>query len=617
MSDAEKDQLKHDIDALDGEILDTFSENCTHLTINNLKVTVKVLQCLTYAVPIVTTEYWKAYLSAIQKQQSLPNCDNFIPKLIEPYLDKNVSIAANVNRRRVFMGKTFAFMVKRHKNIYEKAIELAGGKCISLDELKCRKNNLIRSNMIVVNYAPSTQSQCTQDIENIGDYIRTNNLRMIPDYEIGLAIIHCSTEKFCNPKHKIEENFMVSSQIIANEKSGTVLAENTPSSSSCSNTLKSVCPDIVVPESFDVNNGITHNNDKKTIDSNDVITIEDEEENVLPTIVSETHQKHSETSIMQPVELLIENEQPQITEKPSSPLPTIHSEGKRKMSSMSDAEETDKTRPSKRLAVMHIDTQREVDVACSSQSMTQCTKDGWFTKQQSKQKLQQNKTNEDEEQLQQEPLKAKKRSHDLLQDDDDDSDDDKTSNLFQFNTLPSKKKKANPSANIEDNNQDDGLFNFPKRNVQSTKKPTQEQHQNRPQNQISNVSTSSTTVDSTTNMFHRSTIEDPSKTASTNWLSRSLSKNLNLNKTESTDIKKEETVENDNKDESDEWLKSMRNTFLVKVVSMNLSAMSINNKSVSNESKEQTTNVTNFKSFVKKYNYQTQTPLLKTIDIND
>lgn len=617
MTDENKNQLKKDIDALDGEILDTFSEDCTHLTINKLKVTVKVLQCLTYAIPIVTSAYWKAYLTAIQKKEPLPNCVNFIPKLIEPYLDKNISFAANINRRRLFVGKTFAFMVKRHKDVFENVIQLAGGKCISLDQSKCRKNTLIQSNFVVVNYAPSTQSQCTQDIGTISDFIRSNNLRMIPDCEIGLAIIHCSIEKFCNPKYKVEENFMITSQSIGQKPDGNVLAENTPSTSE--NSLKSIDVDIDVPESIgaiaqmcDANNSTTESTDVITImDDNEDASVVNENQaaacdgnqiksNELPIVVPVTKEKNSKE---QSVELIIEEEHPlQLSEKSSSPLTRIQSESKRKISSMSD-EEVNNERPSKRQT---IHTQNDGAAACSSQSMSQNTQSGWLTTQRNKSKSCQN--NDIEKMVQQEgPSKGMKRAHNLLQDNDDDnSDEEKSTNLFQF-SIPSKKKKANP---LSKNIVGDDMFKFPNRNLPSSKKPTQVQQKRLPNEQISPNSTvvsTTSTVDPTVNIFHRSISVEPSKTTPTTWLSRSLSKN-SVN-TESMEIKKEE-----DEDESDDnWLKLMRNNFLVKVISMNLSTMSIN-KSISNE---QTTNVPNFKTFVKKYNYQTQAPLLKTIEIND
>lgn len=555
LSPAEKTTVKRDIDALDGVILEEFSKNCTHLTIRNLTATIKVLQSLAYAIPIVSPDYWKAYLKAIRTRTPMPNPDKFPPTVTEPYMSPDMFVGINVNRRRVFAGKTFVFMLKKHQKMFETLIEMAGGQSISLGETQTRKNYLRSPNVIAVRYQPSTQSQTSQDITNVADYLSTRGLRLIPDCEIGLAIIHCSTEKFCNPKYKVEHNFDIPSELL-HVAAAEVLAENTPPTlSNNAHTSGALNMDIVeVMESIVYESASTESS-KKMVSSDDVIETE-------PTTVKSSSNLFNDSA---DEEQLVANE-----------TPTTTTETKRKHST----EVGEYERAPKRLAL---------DDAVSKtlpSPMVQSTS-GWLSK-----IVATPQNSQPSKGIAVEPPTSRKRPFDLLQDDSDDENED----LFQFNVKTSSKKKTKQSANNKDDN--DNVFQFPSgcSSAQSSAGPSQ---RNRAATGKQSV-VSKAPPTPTTKSFCQPINPIPLPTSG--WLSKSFKNSLKLNE-------KEESKEESADDTTPDWIKSIQNGFQVKVVSMNLTTRSIdqnvsNNRTVSGQP--------NFKTFVKKMNYRPQTTVIRT-----
>lgn len=278
----QKKSLDQDLIILNGILENQWSDNCTHLTMETITITIKVIQALGAAIPIVTPSFWKAMHKAAKDGTTLPKPEQFLPPVIEPYINKDVSFLVNINRKRLFAGKTFVFMIKQHLELYELAIKLAGGTCLSLDERKMHKTTLIKSDVCVIQYQPSSQSQTSQDIMKISEYLHSKKLRTIPDCEIGLAIVNCSMVKFCNPKYKLEDDFLFTALPVTIQSK--ILAEGTASNNYVDpNPIKMYVPETIFSENEKlIKNNVQHDSNVNSEKSKAVSTAEIEQKMIEP-----------------------------------------------------------------------------------------------------------------------------------------------------------------------------------------------------------------------------------------------------------------------------------------------------------------------------------------------
>lgn len=214
----------------------------------NDQISNSALQALTHGVPIVKTEFWKAFIeSARQNTKTLPNIEDFTPPLTEEYINKNDpnTLKVNLSRQRLFQGKTFVFMSPKQASYFSAVIESAGGKLTRADNTICDRKNWLKKNFIVVRYASETHSQRTQAIDDQYKFLEMNGRRAVSQDEIALAIIHCSVEQYCNPDYNFIKKFEVESN--AMDSNGVALA---PESVPLSHTSNEQPPsmDIFVPE---------------------------------------------------------------------------------------------------------------------------------------------------------------------------------------------------------------------------------------------------------------------------------------------------------------------------------------------------------------------------------
>lgn len=220
-----------------------------------------VLQSMICGKPIVTIDYWREYIKCVrQKSQQLPKVEDYLPILEEAFLlnDPNL-LKVNLNRRRLFMGKIFAFMTTKHMQKYENIIQLAQGKCINLDKTKCSRSTLLKKEYIPIQYSIMTQSQGSQTISNLTSYIIQHGRRVVPEDEIGLALFHTSIAEFCNPDHRIISRFEVSTIDLTDEceqmkQTPCTINKNTES-------------DIVIMETIDIPDEVNHEMNQPNVGS--------------------------------------------------------------------------------------------------------------------------------------------------------------------------------------------------------------------------------------------------------------------------------------------------------------------------------------------------------------
>lgn len=283
-------QLKQYIQILGGSILTGWKDTYTHLTLTEIKLTPKLLHAILDQKPIVTCDYWCSVVQAARRgRRSLPNPASYVPPNPE-----NFDLSYREERKSIFMDITFVFLNARHFNTYAPIVEKAGGMNKHLN-VGIQKSFLVRKDVVVIHYVPSTESQSSQTISTIEDCLKQHSRRTVPEYEIVFAIIHCSTQMYCNPSYKIQENLDYES-----ESNGSNALQNSIQISGnqidCSNPLVGDETEVFIPETDPKSTASTHLTDKSTVelpasrvDQTDSVTIESqtfEQKDSLPSDVA-------------------------------------------------------------------------------------------------------------------------------------------------------------------------------------------------------------------------------------------------------------------------------------------------------------------------------------------
>ncbi|XP_017081230.2 nibrin [Drosophila eugracilis] len=240
----EIEELAEMVKPMSGIISSNWTSECSHLTMNEASVTVKLLHAMLDNKPIVTFAYWKKLLQAAQSihvKEGWPQPEDYQPT--------NMDVTWRPERTRLFAGKIFIFMNRKHFEMYGSVVQKAGASCKDINS-GVRKTFLTKSDVIVIQYVPSTQSQATESINSIQDVLEQSGRRIIQEYEIGMALIHCSIKEFCNPAHK----FIISDSMPTTESvtssmafNSSIIVPNTERSSAQSSGP--VISELVVPES--------------------------------------------------------------------------------------------------------------------------------------------------------------------------------------------------------------------------------------------------------------------------------------------------------------------------------------------------------------------------------
>ncbi|NXA94908.1 NBN protein, partial [Melanocharis versteri] len=203
---AQKDALNQAIQQLGGLVVNEWTEECTHLVMVSVKVTVKTICALICARPIIKPEFFSELIRAIQSRQQLPNHESFYPPVDEPSIGtENLDLSEHHERKKIFSGKTFLFLTaKQHKKL-SPAVTLGGGEVKLMTEGRKEMPLLLSPEVCVVDVGLTNSQVSGSDsmrswTDSILTVLESKNLRAIPEAEIGLAVIFMSTEKYCNPQ---------------------------------------------------------------------------------------------------------------------------------------------------------------------------------------------------------------------------------------------------------------------------------------------------------------------------------------------------------------------------------------------------------------------------------
>ncbi|XP_049868906.1 nibrin [Pectinophora gossypiella] len=246
--------LKLCLSNLAGTFKSEWDDTCSYLTMPAITLTIKVVLALVQGSYIVTTEFWSKCVDAVKNQTSLPDPCKFTPHVVESTLNKeNVSFFPNAERKSLFAGKTIIFFSRRQLDMYKTVLTQCSGTALLLSETQMSKSSLCEQNKIVIQYnltnntSQETQAQRNQ-INDIINYLKSKGKRIIADAEIGLAVLYCSTDKYCNP------DFNFSTEVIKqtpaqNTKPGHVLAQESQEPTQKINNENVVINETLTPAS--------------------------------------------------------------------------------------------------------------------------------------------------------------------------------------------------------------------------------------------------------------------------------------------------------------------------------------------------------------------------------
>ncbi|XP_046390725.1 nibrin isoform X2 [Ischnura elegans] len=246
MPNEAKAKLRHILSELGGVVVGDWQESCSHLTMAEILLTAKVVCALASGIPIVTPEYWEKFKEAIDGGKAPPSYEGFIPPLKESILNRNkVSFAINEKRKTLFSGKTFVFSSEKQLKKYKTIVMTAGGDCESLAFTKKRVEDLSSFDMVVMQHVSNSDSQPPPLYDAVLKVMRGKGLKPIPESEIGLAILMCSLETYCNMQYNVVGSVLEGGVMMSQVKRAEVLAEDSQMSVIDSVSIKTEEPDVI------------------------------------------------------------------------------------------------------------------------------------------------------------------------------------------------------------------------------------------------------------------------------------------------------------------------------------------------------------------------------------
>ncbi|XP_018025943.1 nibrin [Hyalella azteca] len=225
-----------------------WTENCTHLVMASIKLSAKVACALASGGLIVTPEYLTALVrAATDSQPVLPPAQAYLPAITEPSIKPSPNLfAADGRRKTLFAGKTFFCGSKRAHRRLSEIIRLAGGRCSILQRQDI--DSVSAGSALLLKTADEDGGPTIAFTAALGA-VKKAGLHVIPESDIVLAVLYCSTERFCNPA--VSQQILLERSALQSQTSTTIYAPETQDlggSSSSASSKKSPGGRTVIPE---------------------------------------------------------------------------------------------------------------------------------------------------------------------------------------------------------------------------------------------------------------------------------------------------------------------------------------------------------------------------------
>ncbi|XP_036395406.1 nibrin isoform X2 [Megalops cyprinoides] len=205
-----KAALLRGVQQLGGQLVNSWTQHCTHLVMPSVKVTIKTICALICCRPIVKPEFFSELRRALQQKQPPPKPESFYPEIDEPSLNKeDVDLNARPARKSLFRGKTFIFLSAKQQKRLSSAVAFGGGQSQLLEEGSLPVSVLESTGSCVVDVATSNSQALLPAAtkkwsDSVAQVLKRKGLRFIAESEIGLAAIYVTTDKYCNPLSQID-----------------------------------------------------------------------------------------------------------------------------------------------------------------------------------------------------------------------------------------------------------------------------------------------------------------------------------------------------------------------------------------------------------------------------
>ncbi|KAM6967472.1 nibrin [Aplochiton taeniatus] len=197
--------------SLGGRLVNAWTQDCTHLAMPSVKITIKTVCALLCCRPIVRPEFFTVLSKALQEKRPAPQVESFIQEVDEPCLrNVEVDMGSRPERKSLFTGKTFLFLGSKQLKRLSSAVSFGGGRSQLLEEGSLPVSLLESPLSCVVNMATGNSqalSASTQKwSESIGKILHKKSLRFIPESEIALAAMFITCDKYCNPSNLMTDS---------------------------------------------------------------------------------------------------------------------------------------------------------------------------------------------------------------------------------------------------------------------------------------------------------------------------------------------------------------------------------------------------------------------------
>ncbi|GJQ70904.1 putative second BRCT domain on Nijmegen syndrome breakage protein [Trypoxylus dichotomus] len=196
----EKKVLSRVLKRLDGNIMSSWSKDCSYLTVREIMLTLKVLCALIEKQPIVTISFWTAYIKNVTEGLPPPNPKSYKPSYAEIMLNRSINLEEKCSRKTLFKNKIFIFKDKTSKAKIQTVVELAGGTCFYWEEKPLTKEHFSSCNPQYLLIHDDAETATTDDsFVKMTNHLRSIGKRSIPFQEIAMAVVVATCEKDCNP----------------------------------------------------------------------------------------------------------------------------------------------------------------------------------------------------------------------------------------------------------------------------------------------------------------------------------------------------------------------------------------------------------------------------------
>ncbi|OWF40288.1 Nibrin [Mizuhopecten yessoensis] len=200
-----KKQVRQTVLRLGGHIVAEWSRHCTLLVMTSISVTIKVVCAMVSLKSIVSPDYLDAYLQSLETGKEQPDAESYLPTVSESQVDPTeVSFTNNPERKKIFQGKTFIFLQQKQFQKMSLAVELGGGMPLLMETRPQGRGDeavLTHKDTIVMNCGPDAgpANEWTEWYKYMEKLLDRHKRHMSQDAELGLAVLHCDTEQYCNP----------------------------------------------------------------------------------------------------------------------------------------------------------------------------------------------------------------------------------------------------------------------------------------------------------------------------------------------------------------------------------------------------------------------------------